>query len=65
MDGQMAIEEVQYLMELEKLLARFHQDLDRVRATAEACELPEVVEYLMRAQTSIGGACCAVAVALR
>lgn len=55
------MDERDYYYELENLLARFHQDLERVRATAEAVGDAEIAEYLFRAMTSIGGACCAAA----
>jgi hypothetical protein len=56
-----AIEEREYWLELEGLLARFHQDLGRVIATLEGIEEYELVRLLERAQTNVGGACCAAA----
>jgi hypothetical protein len=61
MDGQIAIEEVEYWMELEGLLARFHQDLYRIRETLAALEEPELVRYMDGAMLSVGAACCAAA----
>jgi len=62
MEGQISTDEVEYWMELEALLARFHQDLARVEATLTAIGEEEVAEYLVRAQLNVGAACCAVAV---
>ncbi len=56
-----AVEEREYWLELEGLLARFHQDLGRVIATLNSIEEYEMSRLLERAQTNVGGACCAAA----
>jgi hypothetical protein len=61
MDEQLTVDEIEYWMELEKLLARFHQDLERVRATLTAIGDTEVTDYLERAQFNVSAACCSVA----
>jgi hypothetical protein len=61
MGEQLAIEEVEYWMELESLLARFHQDLDRVQETVGAIGEGNIQGYLMRAMDYVGAACCMAA----
>ena len=61
MDEQLAIDEVEYWMALESLLARFAQDLDRVMATLENLSEKEAHEYLFRARFNVAAACAAVA----
>lgn len=61
MDEQLAVEETEYWMELEKLLARFHQDLSRVVATVAAVGHHKLVSDLECAQWWVGVACSEVA----
>lgn len=56
-----AIEEAEYWLELEGLLARFHHDLQRVRASIAVLDEEEIVGLIDRASIAIGGACCAAA----
>lgn len=60
-DFQLRSEEIGYWMELEKLLARFCRDLDRVMCTLEALGETEAWTYLDRARFNTAAACCVAA----